>query len=268
MTKVCTKCKQELPLTAFGELKTAKDGRRSRCKKCEASAKAEWYKSEHGQAVIKAWKESEAGRASIKRWNNSVAHKEDVKNYGATEKGKAVARKAAANTRKKPNWKVIVERYRKTPKYRAKCHREAQSEARKRAIIKHYFKRRNIAGQKLCDAMKAGIYLSLKTKKNGRKWESLVNFTIQELMVHLEKLFQPGMTWENYGEWHLDHVLPRAAHFYTDSSDPDFKRCWALENLQPLWATDNKLKSAKITKPFQPTLDLLFKSRAAIDKIT
>ena len=75
------------------------------------------------------------------------------------------------------------------------------------------------------------------------------------------------MTWQNYGEWHLDHIHPRAAHCYENSDDPDFKRCWALENLQPLWASENKIKSAKIVKPFQPKLDLMFKSPHALDKI-
>jgi hypothetical protein len=253
MNKICSKCNRELPVGAFGTFKKVLHGHYW-CKECVNAAHA-------------AWRKTEAGKACDKRYNDSPAHMAMVRAYQATDKGKEVAKKVKEKYEKTDKWQIVLDRYHKTEKYREKCHREAKSEARQRALIKHYLKRRAIAGQKLCDAMKAGIYLSLKTKKNGRKWESLVNYTATELMEHLEKQFQPGMTWENYGEWHVDHIQPRAAHYYIDSTDPDFQRCWALDNLQPLWASDNKLKSAKIVEPFQPTLDLMFKSTQALDRI-
>jgi hypothetical protein len=253
MTKVCTKCKQELPIEAFGTFKKVPHGF-NLCKVCK--------NAEHA-----AWRKTEAGKASDKRYNDSPEHRAAVARYQETEAGKAAARKAVINMRKTPGWKAIVARYKQTDKYRAKVIRDNHKPNSKEIQQRHYRKKRLEQGAKLCDAMKAGIYLALKSKKNGRKWESLVGYTLEELMAHLEKQFQPGMTWENYGEWHLDHIHPRAAHFYTDSTDPDFQRCWALDNLQPLWAKDNKLKSAKITQPFQPTLDLMFKSTQALDRI-
>jgi len=48
-----------------------------------------------------------------------------------------------------------------------------------------------------------------------------------------------GMTWENYGEWHVDHKLPLSSFTFKDMNDPEFKRCWALENLQPMWGSEN-----------------------------
>jgi hypothetical protein len=253
MNKVCSKCKQVLPLEAFGAFNKVPHGYNV-CKECKNAAHAEWRKTE-------------AGKACDKRYNDSDIHKAAVARYGATEAGKAAARKAAANMRKTPGWQAILDRYHQTDKYRAKVIRDNHKPNSKEIQQRYYLKRRAKDGEKLCDAMKAGLYLSLKTKKNGRKWESLVGYTLEDLMQHLEKQFQPGMTWKNYGEWHLDHIHPRAAHSYENSNDPDFKRCWALDNLQPLWATENKTKSAKIVKPFQPTLDLMFKSPHALDKI-
>jgi hypothetical protein len=61
------------------------------------------------------------------------------------------------------------------------------------------------------------------------------------------------MTWENYGEWHVDHIVPVSAHNFETTEDIDFKKCWDLSNLQPLWATDNMRKNAKLLKPFQPS---------------
>ena len=92
--------------------------------------------------------------------------------------------------------------------------------------------------------------------KNGAPWESMVDFTKKQLVRHLEKLFQPGMTWENYGDWHLDHVIPKSVFNFTTPEHEDFSRCWALKNLQPMWAKENMSKSAKLEKHFQPRLAL------------
>ena len=55
-----------------------------------------------------------------------------------------------------------------------------------------------------------------------------------------------GMTWENYGEWHVDHKLPITSFNFTTVFDDDFKKCWALDNLQPMWGNENISKSNKI----------------------
>ena len=51
------------------------------------------------------------------------------------------------------------------------------------------------------------------------------------------------MTWDNYGEWHVDHIRPISN--FTLIDDPEFKECWALSNLQPLWSIDNFSKSPR-----------------------
>lgn len=99
---------------------------------------------------------------------------------------------------------------------------------------------------------------SIGDKKAGRPWESLVGYTIDELMAHLERLFAPGMSWENYGRkgWHIDHIIPLAVHNFEFPEDIDFKKAWALKNLQPLWAHDNLSKKDSLSAPFQPSLAL------------
>ena len=54
------------------------------------------------------------------------------------------------------------------------------------------------------------------------------------------------MTWGNYGKWHVDHIIPQAFFKYTSTDDVEFKYCWSLNNLQPLWAKDNIKKKDKI----------------------
>ena len=73
--------------------------------------------------------------------------------------------------------------------------------------------------------------------KTGRT-EDLLGYTTEELKTHLESLFQEGMTWNNHGKWHIDHIIPQS-HFI---SIDQIKECFALDNLKPEWAEWNMSK--------------------------
>lgn len=81
--------------------------------------------------------------------------------------------------------------------------------------------------------------------KKTNKTFSLLGYTIEELMSHLEKQFTEGMTWDNYGEWHVDHIRPMTSFNFESVDDPEFKECWSLNNLQPLWEPDNLSKGPR-----------------------
>lgn len=86
-----------------------------------------------------------------------------------------------------------------------------------------------------------------KGMKAGRRWESLVGFNVDQLKSHIENLFKPEMTWENYGSyWHIDHIIPVSFFKFDTPDDIEFKLCWALENLQPLDARLNMSKGSKL----------------------
>lgn len=102
--------------------------------------------------------------------------------------------------------------------------------------------------------MSANINQSLRGKKNRRSWSELVGYTVDDLRKELTKKMLPGMTWENYGEWHIDHIIPITAFNIDSYNCIDFKKCWSLSNLRPLWRLDNLLKYNKLDKPFQPSL--------------
>jgi hypothetical protein len=73
-----------------------------------------------------------------------------------------------------------------------------------------------------------------------------VNMTPDELMDYLEGRFTEGMTRDNYGKWHVDHIRPISSFDFTG---PDIEGqlhiAWNYTNLQPLWAVDNMSKGAK-----------------------
>ena len=95
------------------------------------------------------------------------------------------------------------------------------------------------------DRISSMIRQALKDKKDGKSWEKMVGYTKEDLYNHLESLFLEGMSWDNIGEWHIDHIRPRSSFSYDCPDDQDFKDCWSLSNLQPLWAKDNLRKGRK-----------------------
>ena len=106
--------------------------------------------------------------------------------------------------------------------------------------------------------IKNRIVSSLKEDKSIRNWEKLVGYTIKEAVKRLESTMPKGYTWNDVlaGSVHIDHIIPICAWNFTKPSHADFKRCWALENLQLLPAEEHWKKSFVIPKEFQPSLKI------------
>lgn len=89
------------------------------------------------------------------------------------------------------------------------------------------------------------VWQALRGRKSGRSTESLLGYTFAELHAHLERQFTKGMTWENYGQWHIDHIIPLSSFTIAGPGDPELRRAWGMTNLRPLWAEENLLKRNK-----------------------
>jgi hypothetical protein len=113
---------------------------------------------------------------------------------------------------------------------------------RKRAL-----KRQADPYHRLHHRMSQGIRNALKGTKAGRSWPTILGYTRNDLICHLERQFPPSMTWGNFGKWQIDHIVPKRAFYYTSENDPDFRACWALSNLRPLWREKNRQKSGERT---------------------
>lgn len=116
---------------------------------------------------------------------------------------------------------------------------------------KYYNKKKNDLHFRIDNNMRSLIWQSLKGKKNGRRWESLVGYTLEYLIKHLEELFDDKMNWENYGSyWEIDHIKPRCSFCYTSFNDLAFKQCWKLDNLQPMGKSQNRSKNKRFQKKY------------------
>jgi hypothetical protein len=94
--------------------------------------------------------------------------------------------------------------------------------------------------------MRGRFHKVLTRRKAGRSWREFVDYSVEELVAHLERQFLKGMSWENMGEWHIDHIVPLAAFTITGADDPELRRAWALTNLRPIWAKENLRKGARV----------------------
>jgi hypothetical protein len=203
------------------------------------------------------------GCSKTKYQNNKNKMKEQSRlSYQKNKKNKEDYRKKYCEENKEKRRKTVSEYYQrnkeKIKKYSDQYHQNNKEERKKyyqndknkkRRKKRHHNRYYDDCIYRLNGNLSSSIRQSLKFRnlsKNGRHWEDLVGYTVYELRKHLESLFQPGMTWENRGEWHIDHIVPKSFFVYSSTNDTEFKYCWSLNNLQPLWAKDNREKNGNI----------------------
>lgn len=93
---------------------------------------------------------------------------------------------------------------------------------------------------------------ALKGRNLSKGWLSvfdILGYSPEQLKQHLESKFQVGMTWDNREQWHVDHIVPDSWFTYSSINDEQFKKCWSLENLQPMWKLENISKNNRYSGP-------------------
>lgn len=96
---------------------------------------------------------------------------------------------------------------------------------------------------KLKELLRSRLRNALEGKKKSDRAMNLVGCSAEDLKSHLESTFQEGMTWDNQGDWHIDHILPCVAF---DLEDPmEQQACFHYRNLQALWKVDNSKKGSR-----------------------
>jgi len=211
--KICTHCKQEKPIALFYKSKKTQELRQT-CIPCIKEFNKKQYEA-HKEKIKKAVKEY------------CIKNKELV-----LEKKRTSSKKYRATNPSK-----VLETQRK--------YREANIElVREKARLYMCEKYKNNIEYKIKVCISSRLRQSLKANKKNKPWCKYVDYSINDLMVHLEKLFTDGMCFDNYGEWEIDHVRPIAS--YNLTNEKELTECWKIENLQPLWRKDNRMKSDKL----------------------
>lgn len=151
-------------------------------------------------------------------------------------------------------------KYAATRKQYKEQNKQKVSEYNKKYLQQYYQKNRSNLAFKLRLNISASIGHALKKQSVNKRKCSILDFlpySIDELKQHLESLFEPWMTWKNWGKyrldswddndiktwkWQIDHIIPQADLPYISMEDENFKKCWALSNLRPISAKLNVIE--------------------------
>lgn len=222
--KRCKACGEWFPRTPeFFYFKPDGQLAQGRCKRCTKAKQTAYYQTNRKACLEQMAVHRAANREAILARKRAYA-----------DRNRAKINAAAAERYRRDQAKILAaqkRRYDQDPApFRAIMRRV---EAKRRATDPHF---------RLDQGMKRSIGAALRGAKSGRSWETLVGYTLEDLHRHLERQFRHGMSWANYGRWHIDHIVPRAAFRYVTAEDPEFLACWALTNLRPLWKAANLKK--------------------------
>lgn len=160
------------------------------------------------------------------------------------EKNPEIKNKPSSPERLKQQRIEAERRYVKNNQEKVKLRRAKYFQENKEKINE---RRMSNPNTRLAVNLRARLRSLLKKKKKIGSAARDLGCSIEELRVHLESQFLPGMTWENYGPygWHIDHIIPLSS-FNLQNKEEFLKACH-YSNLQPLWREDNLKKGNKIT---------------------
>ena len=191
---------------------------------------------EKRKAYYQANKEKE--KASNKAW-----YEANIEKIKASKKTWYEANKEEHKARSKAWYEANIEKKKASSKAWSEANKE-KSKAYQKVYKKKRYKEDPV--YRLLKNMRCGLCKVLSGKAKSSHTMEYVGMSPDELMNHLENKFTEGMTRDNYGKWHIDHIRPLASFDFTGPDrEEQLHIAWSHTNLQPLWALDNIRKGAK-----------------------
>lgn len=231
--KKCTKCCEIKDICYFSKDKYQKDGLSSSCKSCDKEKnkirkqnldKNKYFVNEKFCPECKVKKQSSEFYSS--------AHSKDGLQYIC---------KLCDNKRKSNYNKINIDKH----KIWSKKHNEKNYQnIREKERISRRDRRKNDPIFALKSILRCRTGLAFRQhgyEKDSKTYET-IGCSWEFLKTHIEKQFLKGMTWENRGIWHIDHIVPLSSAKNKD----ELKKLFHFSNLRPIWAEDNLEKKDKI----------------------
>ena len=204
-TKKCSKCLKSKQFSDFYKKRGGKFGVEGRCKECRS--KIDFIYTRENQDKVK----------------------QSRKRHYKSNLQKVKAKQAIYRTKNREKLRLYYRKFDKLNRNKI-----TSRERRRYASDPNFKLKKNLRNR---------IRLALQNTAKQTSTDLLLGASTKQVRQHIESQFQSGMTWDNYGEWHIDHRLPCASF---DLSNPDEQKvCFHYTNLQPLWAKDNLSKGAK-----------------------
>ena len=234
-TKICSKCKVEKDVCEFS-IRSKTNKPISSCKECE-KIRVKEYNQKNLKIVLekkKEWREKNKNQQNEihKKWRekNKEYVLEKVKKWNENNKEKRIKYEQEYRKNNLDKIKKYQKNYRE--KNSSKFNEYAKNKRNTDPIFKLSCNVRNRIRE----------FLLLKNISKKNKTFDLIGVTPLFLKEYLESKFTNNMSWDNYGEWHIDHIIPLSS---ANTEEEIYELCH-YTNLQPLWAKDNLVKSNKL----------------------
>lgn len=233
MEKICRVCKISLPAASFNRDKTKSMGIKSICRSCDSI----WQKN------YRITRNNDRTQIGNKICGSCLIEK-DVSEFNSnkrTNDGLCYCCRQCASKKNqdlyeknKDKIKAKVTEYYRNNKDKVRPSRQAYANRKLKEDPKY----------KLTRNLRNRLYYALEKKswKKNTHFAEYIGCDLDSLKAHLEAQFSPGMTWDNYGKWHIDHIIPLSS---AKTPEEMYKLCH-YTNLQPLWGGDNLSKGAKL----------------------
>jgi hypothetical protein len=226
--KICSKCKESKKLSEFAKRSDSKDGYRSQCKNCvglnpNIKKTSKNYYLKNREKLLK--KANDRKRRNLDHGSKRRTIKRMME---LCESYQSLCTKCM-KIQDKENFVKDNSRKNRT---------SAQCNDCKNAYYK--YKKKSDIIFKLSTNIRSMISTYIKSNgiKKTRRSEEIIGCSFIELKSHIELKFIEGMSWENYGLWHIDHIIPIS---YA-KSEVEIYKLNHYSNFQPLWAKDNLSK--------------------------
>jgi hypothetical protein len=236
MEKICVKCETKKPFKEFTKNKNTKDGYFIYCKDCEKIRRKKYKESQN--ITNKKW-----------RINNPEKQKESQRKYIETNpemKSSVRLKKYRENEVFREKEKISQKQYyEKNIIHERERRREFYITNKKNErIYNNEWKRNKMKSDpffRMKKNLRDRIRLYLKGELSSKRTKDIVGINMVEFREYIESKFIDGMSWENYGTWHLDHKKP----LVLGTNNEEILELNYYTNLQPLWADDNIRKNRK-----------------------